>query len=164
MERGLLVQGLRICGRPSLVATGGDIMVAIPGRFGGRSCIMMGGISTPLYLILGAIPQAIYFGEASWSGGVHRWSKWLPDSYPRNFCVVLVCISCIYLWNFWCGEGWIICVNIHSFGFICIFMHPDNCEHIMQIILNMITVCWFDFHFQIVSLLEFIGVINLEIQ
>ena len=43
-------------------------------------------------------------------------------------------------------------------------MRFENRENIVQIIIEMITACWFDGHLKIVSVIEFIGIIDLDIK
>ena len=43
-------------------------------------------------------------------------------------------------------------------------MWLDNREHIVEVVLAMIYACWFDVNFHIISVIESIGIINLEIK
>ena len=71
------------------------------------------------------------------------------------------CINAIKI--FYC-EVWIMRSNIQGFELIWILIWIDDCEHITQVILDTISACQFDGHFQIVSVFEFIRIFNLDIQ
>ena len=78
------------------------------------------------------------------------------DILKEIFAIGILChgwILCITIFNFWCGEEYIIGVKINSFKFIWILMRLDDCEHIVQVIFDMIYACQFDGNFQIISVI-----------
>ena len=95
---------------PSLVISGLDGMFVSPGRFFGKSCLLVEFISTLWYVLQGVRPQAVFYGGVTCSGGVCRWSGWLPASSPRTFYVVLVgdsgVVLCFFVAFIFLGHVW----------------------------------------------------------